>query len=60
GVSDPIKPESREAVASLRRLGLSVVMVTGDSRATGEAVARSLGIEVVSRSGKSRVGSDSR
>jgi P-type Cu+ transporter len=47
GVSDPIKPESREAVASLRRLGLSVVMVTGDSRATGEAVARSLGIEEV-------------
>ena len=47
GVADPIKPESREAVASLRRLGLDVVMVTGDSRATAEAVARSLGIDEV-------------
>jgi P-type Cu+ transporter len=46
-VSDPVKPGARAAVAALRQRGLSVAMVTGDARATAEAVARSVGIEDV-------------
>ncbi|HLI12881.1 MAG TPA: heavy metal translocating P-type ATPase [Alphaproteobacteria bacterium] len=43
-VADPIKATAADAVASLRAGGLRVVMLTGDSRATAEAVARRLGI----------------
>ncbi|HVG91738.1 MAG TPA: copper-translocating P-type ATPase, partial [Alphaproteobacteria bacterium] len=43
-VADPIKPSAREAVASLKRSGLRVVMLTGDNRATAEAIAKDLGI----------------
>ncbi|HEU4371436.1 MAG TPA: heavy metal translocating P-type ATPase [Methylomirabilota bacterium] len=46
-VADPIKPSTPEALAALRRSGLRIVMVTGDSRRTAEAVARKLGIEQV-------------
>lgn len=44
GVSDPIKETTRAALDALRREGLRVVMLTGDSRTTAEAVARKLGI----------------
>jgi Cu+-exporting ATPase len=44
GIADPIKPSTAEAVRNLQREGLRVVMLTGDSRSTAEAVARSLGI----------------
>ncbi len=44
-IADPIKPSSREAVESLRRSGLRLVMLTGDSHSTAEAVARELGID---------------
>jgi Cu+-exporting ATPase len=47
GVADPIKPSTREALRLLRHDGVRVVMVTGDSRATAEAVARDLGIAEV-------------
>src|SRR5437867_3669419 len=47
GVADPIKPTTPEALALLRASGLRIVMVTGDSRATAEAVARKVGIEDV-------------
>jgi Cu2+-exporting ATPase len=41
-LSDVVRPESREAVRRLHRMGLEVVMLTGDSRAAAEAVARDL------------------
>jgi len=47
GVADPIKASTREALRLLREDGVRVVMVTGDSRATADAVARELGIEEV-------------
>jgi Cu+-exporting ATPase len=43
-VADPIKPSAREAVASLKRSGLRLVMLTGDNRATADAIAKELGI----------------
>jgi Cu+-exporting ATPase len=46
-VADTIKPESREAVRKLQRMGLEVVMITGDNRRTAEAVAREAGIDRV-------------
>jgi Cu+-exporting ATPase len=47
GVADPIKPSAAETLRELRDEGVRVVMVTGDSRTTAEAVARKLGIETV-------------
>jgi Cu+-exporting ATPase len=46
-ISDPIKPTSREAVEELKRRGVRVVMISGDSRAGAEAVAQEVGIEDV-------------
>ena len=43
-VSDPVKPTSRAAIARLVAMGIDVVMVTGDSRRTADAVAREAGI----------------
>jgi len=47
GVADPLKPSSAAAVAALRRLGLQVVMLSGDARRTAEVVAAQVGIERV-------------
>jgi len=47
GVSDPIKPSTPDALRMLHESGLRVVMVTGDSRRTAEAVAHKLGIDHV-------------
>jgi Cu+-exporting ATPase len=44
-VADPVKPGARETVAALRREGIRIVMLTGDSRLTAEAVADRLGID---------------
>ena len=44
GVADPIKESAPEALEQLRGAGLAIVMLTGDSRRTAEAVAAKLGI----------------
>jgi Cu2+-exporting ATPase len=46
-VEDEIRPESREAIEELHRLGLGVAMITGDSQAVADSVARRLGIDEV-------------
>ena len=47
GVADPIKETTPEAIEALHREGLRLVMLTGDSRTTAEAVATRLGIDEV-------------
>ena len=47
GVADPIKASTPEAIRDLHGEGIQVVMLTGDSRKTAEAVARHLGIDRV-------------
>ena len=43
-LEDEIRPEAREAVDDLRRMGVSVAMITGDARQVAAAVARDLGV----------------
>ncbi|MBM0742352.1 HAD-IC family P-type ATPase [Phormidium sp. CLA17] len=47
GISDALKSSSKNAVQALQRLGLEVVILTGDNRQTAEAIAREVGIETV-------------
>jgi len=47
GVADPIKDSTPEAIAALHEEGLRIVMLTGDSRRTAEAVAAKLSIDEV-------------
>ncbi|WP_216905377.1 copper-translocating P-type ATPase [Synechococcus sp. CCY 0621] len=47
GIADPIKPEAHAAVAALRKLGLEVVLLSGDARRTSEVVAADVGIKRV-------------
>ena len=47
GVADPIKETTPEAIKQLREEGIRIVMLTGDSRTTAEAVARKLNIDQV-------------
>lgn len=46
-VSDPIKPDSAKAVGELQKLGVRVVMVTGDNEITAQAIAKQAGITEV-------------
>jgi len=46
-LADVVRPESAEAVRALRDRGIRVAMLTGDSRAVGEAVAAGLGVDEV-------------
>src|SRR5688500_18951789 len=47
GVADEIRPESASAIAALERMGLEVVMLTGDNQAAADSVARRVGIRRV-------------
>lgn len=46
-VSDVIKPTSRKAVEQLHRMGIKVVMITGDNARTAQAIAKQVGIDMV-------------
>jgi Cu+-exporting ATPase len=47
GVADPVKAGTADALRALHEEGIRIVMVTGDSRTTAQAVARTLGIDDV-------------
>ena len=46
-VADVIKPDSPQAVAELKNMGISVVMLTGDNQRTAEAIGRQVGVDRV-------------
>jgi Cu+-exporting ATPase len=46
-VADTLKDGSQEAIAELHRMGLKVVMITGDNKKTGDAIAKQVGVDTV-------------
>jgi Cu+-exporting ATPase len=46
-LADTLKPNAKEAIEALHKIGADVVMLTGDNRRTGEAIAREVGIDHV-------------
>jgi len=47
GIADPVKPSSKAAIERLQRMGIRVVILTGDDARTARAVARQVGVEDV-------------
>lgn len=45
GIADTVKDEAKDAVGALHRMGLTVTMLTGDSRKTAEYISRQIGID---------------
>jgi Cu2+-exporting ATPase len=46
-LEDEVRPEAKEAIAELRRLGKRVIMITGDAHQVAESVGRALGVDEV-------------
>ncbi|UYV36448.1 heavy metal translocating P-type ATPase [Rhodobacteraceae bacterium D3-12] len=46
-VADPLKPTTKAAIRALHDMGVTIAMITGDTRATAEAIAKDAGIDIV-------------
>jgi len=47
GIADEVKEDSEKAIRAFRNMGLKTIMLTGDNRKTGQAIAQRVGIDEV-------------
>ncbi len=47
GVSDPVKPSAKRAVAELKRMGIQMALISGDNKVVAEAVGKEVGVDIV-------------